>query len=285
MKNIFRFLLVLLITATNFAQVGINTETPDDSATLDIVSTTGGLLVPRMTQAQRNNINSANPATGLMVYQIDGAAGFYYFDGNNWAAYYSKTDINELLESLETRLTLLEGPEVGDFFRGGIVAYIFETGDEGYIEGETHGLIVAIQDLPTLLTWGDYSSDYSQFFQDISTDIGFGKSNTDIILEYGAQSGLTFPAAQAAFDYTFSGYNDWFLPSLDELMVIKNNLANNNLGNFVIDPSNEVSGRYWSSSVMQNYAGALAPSLVVDNEVTCGCAYFSSFYVRPVRYF
>ena len=49
MKQIFNILAVVLFTATTFAQVGINTETPDASAALDITSTTGGLLVPRMT--------------------------------------------------------------------------------------------------------------------------------------------------------------------------------------------------------------------------------------------
>ncbi len=49
---------------------------------LDITSTTSGLLIPRMTQAQRNAI--AAPATGLIIYQTDVVAGFYYFDGTQW---------------------------------------------------------------------------------------------------------------------------------------------------------------------------------------------------------
>ena len=49
MKKLFTLLAAVLFTATTYAQVGINTETPDASAALDITSTTGGLLVPRMT--------------------------------------------------------------------------------------------------------------------------------------------------------------------------------------------------------------------------------------------
>ena len=75
MKQIFNLLAAVLFTATTFAQVGINTETPDASAALDITSTTGGLLVPRMTETQRDAISPA--ATGLMIYQTDGTAGFY----------------------------------------------------------------------------------------------------------------------------------------------------------------------------------------------------------------
>ena len=50
-----KYLLILLclLTANIFAQnVGIGTLTPDASAQLEINSTTKGLLIPRMTQAQ-----------------------------------------------------------------------------------------------------------------------------------------------------------------------------------------------------------------------------------------
>lgn len=46
--------------------VGINTSAPDNSAILDLSSTTKGFLPPRMTAAQRNAIVS--PAEGLMIY-------------------------------------------------------------------------------------------------------------------------------------------------------------------------------------------------------------------------
>ena len=82
MKNVFTLLAAVLLTATTYAQIGINNENPDASAALDITSTTGGLLVPRMTETQRDAITSA--ATGLMIYQTDGTAGFYYYNGSGW---------------------------------------------------------------------------------------------------------------------------------------------------------------------------------------------------------
>lgn len=84
MKNYFFTLLFLAAFGISHAQVGINTPTPDASAALDVESTTQGMLVPRMTEAQRDLV--ATPATGLLVYQTDGTAGFYFYDGTAWTS-------------------------------------------------------------------------------------------------------------------------------------------------------------------------------------------------------
>lgn len=65
-KKIFLLLFSLLFIGICHAQVGINTITPNASAALDIVSTTQGVLIPRMTSAQRLSIT--NPAPGLLIY-------------------------------------------------------------------------------------------------------------------------------------------------------------------------------------------------------------------------
>lgn len=72
MKQIFKILAVL-VTGITFAQVGINTETPDPSSALDITSTAGGLLPPRMTSDQRDNIVS--PVEGLIIFCTDCGSG------------------------------------------------------------------------------------------------------------------------------------------------------------------------------------------------------------------
>jgi hypothetical protein len=122
MKQIFTLLAAVLLTAITSAQVGINNENPDASAALDITSTTGGLLIPRMTNAQRDAISS--PAIGLMIYQTDGTVGFYYYNGSSWAevAATSKTyTVNTFYAEL-----------------GGYVIQISPNGK--------HGLVVAMQD-------------------------------------------------------------------------------------------------------------------------------------------
>ena len=81
MKKII-LLTVVLFSVLSYAQVGINTNTPDSSSALDIESTTGGILIPRLTETQRDAISS--PATGLMIYQTDQTTGFYFYDGIAW---------------------------------------------------------------------------------------------------------------------------------------------------------------------------------------------------------
>ena len=84
MKQLFTFLVAVLLTATTYAQVGVGTTTPDASSALDITSTTKGLLPPRMTAAQR--IAIATPVQGLMIYctncGTNGEAQLY--NGSAW---------------------------------------------------------------------------------------------------------------------------------------------------------------------------------------------------------
>ncbi len=75
-KLTFIIALFLLFNNAMFAQVAINSDAslPDNSAMLDVKSTTKGMLVPRMTISDRNAIS--NPATGLLVFCTDNNA--YY---------------------------------------------------------------------------------------------------------------------------------------------------------------------------------------------------------------
>lgn len=81
--------LALNVNAQQTKNVGIGTTTPNASAILDLdvsaadFGTKLGLLVPRMTAAQRDAITL--PAEGLLVYVTDATpAGFYYRSGSAW---------------------------------------------------------------------------------------------------------------------------------------------------------------------------------------------------------
>jgi len=69
-----------LSIASGTASIGV--ASPNASAILDVTSTSKGILVPRMTSVQKTAISS--PAIGLLVFQTDGASGFYYYTGSAW---------------------------------------------------------------------------------------------------------------------------------------------------------------------------------------------------------
>ncbi|MDK2771946.1 MAG: tail fiber domain-containing protein [Flavobacterium sp.] len=84
-KNCSLVLFLLLLSCVSFAQVGIGVAPPHSSAMLEVNSTVSGVLIPRMTQAQRTAIVS--PSTGLLVYQTNGASGFWYYNGTTWTTF------------------------------------------------------------------------------------------------------------------------------------------------------------------------------------------------------
>ena len=116
------FFSFFLISCCAFSQVGINNETPDASSALDITSTTAGILIPRMTKTQRDAISS--PGTGLMIYQTDNTADFYYFNGSSW----SQVGSTSKTYTVNTFYAELGG-------------YVIEVNSDG-----THGIVVAMQD-------------------------------------------------------------------------------------------------------------------------------------------
>jgi len=95
-KSVLIFLVVFFIFGylTTFAQnVGINSDgsVPNSSAMLDVSSTTKGLLIPRMTQSQRDLIPTSASTTGLLIYQTNNTPGFYFYNSSSW------TPINNLV--------------------------------------------------------------------------------------------------------------------------------------------------------------------------------------------
>lgn len=72
------------------ADLGLGTSSPNAAAALDITSTTKGLLLPRMTKAQRDAISS--PVAGLAVYQTDNTPGLRVYNGTSWMRYTETAD-------------------------------------------------------------------------------------------------------------------------------------------------------------------------------------------------
>ncbi len=62
--------------------ISSTSSNPDNSAMLDVSSSSKGILIPRMTLNERNAITT--PATGLMVFQTNDTTGFYFYNGSAW---------------------------------------------------------------------------------------------------------------------------------------------------------------------------------------------------------
>lgn len=93
------FLTILLIfslsnlrsqnTFPTTGAAGIGTTAPAASSLLEVKSTSKGVLFPRMTKTQRDNIPS--PATGLLIYQTNSTPGLYYYSGSAWTPVTTKS--------------------------------------------------------------------------------------------------------------------------------------------------------------------------------------------------
>lgn len=107
--------------------------------------------------------------------------------------------------------------------------------------------------------------------------IGGGQAATDAIVAYMEDHSITDTAAQYCDDLSFNGYDDWFLPSRDELNQIYLNLAQEGIGQFDWMP-------YWSSSEY-NTEEAYLMSFYGSGQVVTNSKDINSYITRAVRAF
>jgi hypothetical protein len=146
---------------------------------------------------------------------------------------------------------------IGQSYGGGIIFYIDGTGQ--------HGLIAATSDQSIGAQWGCQGT-----LIGTSTAIGTGPANTTAIVNGCSTAGI---AARICDELVLNGYNDWFLPSKDELnqMYVQKSAIGGFASNF-----------YWSSTQASN-------NLAWNQMFGTGYQYNSNKpntgYVRAVRAF
>jgi len=230
-------IVLMLFTALSYAQVGINIAIPHTSSALDVTSTSLGFLPPRMTALQRAEI--VNPALGLMVFCTNCASG----DGElqiNYASGWKNAAGGDITDP----------PAIGDYRDGGIVFYIASAPVDLDGDGDLDtGLVCAIQDQSSSIQWILGGNTQTTENGSTSASIGQGQTNTTAMMN---QVGYTGGAAKVCNDYTITVngiiYNDWFLPSKDELNQMYTNKAAINTTASANSGSNFSINYYWSST-------------------------------------
>ncbi len=172
------------------AQVGINeTEaTPDVSAMLDIASTSKGMLVPRMSTAQRNAISS--PATGLLVFDSN-EKSFWFYTGAAWEEIGGSLDgiyVDETTSNIGIGTT---DPDEKLSVFGDISIKFNESANLGTANTEINALDFYynrnnVNFHTGKITFKNYSPDGSGWYSDpnrMDTGFGFNTSNNGTVTE------------------------------------------------------------------------------------------------------
>jgi hypothetical protein len=98
-------LFFIFISLSAFSQTGIGTTTPNASAKLDVYSTNKGFLPPRVSLTSATDATTiATPAEGLLVYNLGSVglqAGYYYWNGANWATIATATSAGNGVTSMD----------------------------------------------------------------------------------------------------------------------------------------------------------------------------------------
>jgi hypothetical protein len=94
-----------------------------------------------------------------------------------------------------------------------------------------------------------------------SFDVGAGENNTKKIVKGCSDRPIT---ASVSYYYRKGGFDNWFLPSKDELLLAYENLKDKGVGGIIFD------GTYWSSSEHEVASNVRAYAVDFGSGITSG---------------
>ena len=168
-------------------------------------------------------------------------------------------------EKIDKEVVAAPALTIGMNYKGGKVAYLLTASDPGYDPNVQHGIIAAVADLPGEAVWG-----CSEKFIAGRSTLGSGNQNT-IDIASGCSTAET--AAKMCSNLVQGGYDDWYLPSKDELNKLY--LQKKTIGGFK-------EACYWSSTETGKYN---AHSQIFDSGFQTANDKSTTFSVRPIRSF
>lgn len=192
---------------------------------------------------------------------------------------YFTTQLLSLVYALQSKNSFAASGEgfrhyIGEEFGGGVIFHLWRDS-----QGVEHGLILDKIDLSTSQIW---SNVHLKAINSDSQSSWDGLSNSIAIV---SQSGHSNSAAALCLNSTNGGQNDWYLPSILELVLIWNNYYT------VARSLTQISGatllqpaHYWSSTEHSD-ALAWAYNLGYGNYVYMGYGKWLKKHVRAIRAF
>jgi hypothetical protein len=195
LRHIILLLAFVFINQNVTAQTGIGTTSPHASAKLEVSATNKGFLPPRVTLTSASDATTIpSPAEGLLVYNLGSVglqAGYYYWNGANWATIATATSAGNGVTSMDIvkLYSKAYSAAVGDIANANGFSftvpvsgrYLFDFSSSGFMNQATMTMTFKVRQGTT----------------DLATDV-FTNANNNVhvvytgILEVNLQAGTTY---------------------------------------------------------------------------------------------
>tara|TARA_B110000285_G_scaffold118929_1_gene134712 strand:- start:1007 stop:2380 length:1374 start_codon:yes stop_codon:yes gene_type:complete len=200
----------------------LNSQTYEGTGASSFTSNLTGLIQSTNYYYRAYATNSLGTSYGITFTFLTGEATLQERLDNGETPYQIYLSDDSLLDDL-----------YGLNYQGGLIFYLNITNGTGMVSAPSN---------QGSAQWGCYGT----YIANASNpNIGAGNYNTDLILELCDQTGI---AAEICANLNLNGFDDWYLPSKDELNLMYNNLHLYGFGNFVMDFNNPMNSWYWSST-------------------------------------